>query len=144
MSASRRQVFTDLLDSPAVSAAILGAGTLHVGLCISGLGGWPCPLYHATGWPCPGCGLGRACALLLEGHWAESLRVHAFAPILLAGLVLLGAGLLLQGRARVVLRRSVEWLEDRLCFSVFLLWGLVVYWLLRLMLDGAGWKLIAS
>lgn len=144
MNASRRRVLTDLLDAPALSAAILGAGAVHVGLCVAGLGGWPCPFYHATGWPCPGCGLGRACALLLRGEWRASLRMHAFAPVLLLALGVLGAGLLLRGRSREALRNRVAWVEERLYFSVFLLWGLIVYWVLRLLLDGSGWKLIVS
>lgn len=144
MNASRRRVLTELLDAPGLSAAILGAGALHVGLCAAGLGGWPCPFYRATGWPCPGCGLGRACALLLRGDWRESLRAHAYAPVLLLTLAVLGIGLFLRGRARLALRRGVAWTEERLYLSTFLLWGLVVYWVLRLVLDGAGWKLVAS
>lgn len=144
MSTSRRQVLTDLLDAPALSAAILGASAVHVGLCAVGLGGWPCPFYHATGWPCPGCGLGRACALLLRGEWRESLRTHACAPILLLTLGVLGAGLLLKGNARLALSRGVAWLEERLFISSILLSGLVVYWLLRLVLDGSGMKLVVS
>lgn len=144
MSARRRQVLTDLLDAPALSAAILGAGAIHVGLCAMGWGGWPCPFYHATGWPCPGCGLGRACVLLLHGEWRESLRVHAYAPILLVTLAVLGVGLLLRGKARAALRQGVGWLEERMFLSTVLLMGLIVYWALRLVLDGSGLKLIAT
>ncbi len=144
MKASRRRVLTDLLDTPALSAAILGAGAAHVGLCAAGLGGWQCPFYYVTGWPCPGCGLGRACALLLRGEWQQSLRMHVFAPVLLLALGVLGAGLLLRGRTREALRNRVVWMEERLRVSVLLLWGLIVYWVLRLMLDAPGWSLIVN
>jgi hypothetical protein len=144
MSASRRLVLTELLDAPALSAGILGAGVAHVGLCAAGLGGWPCPFYHTTGWPCPGCGLGRACVLLLHGQWRESLRMHAYAPILLLALSLLAAGLVLQGRAKAALQAGVRWTEERLRLATLLLWGLVGYWLLRFLLDGSHWRLVVS
>ena len=142
MSASRRLVVTELLDAPALSLGIFGVGAAHVALSAIGRGGWPCPFYHTTGWPCPGCGLGRACVLLLHGHWKESLRVHAYAPILLLTLALLGAGLVLRGRAKAALRAGVKWAEERLRLSVILLWGLLLYWLLGFMLDGSQWRLI--
>lgn len=144
MNTSRRLVLTDLLDAPGLSAAILGAGVVHVGLCAAGLGGWPCPFYRATGWPCPGCGLGRACVLLLEGRWRESLWVHAFAPVLLFTLIVLGAGLVLRGEAKEALRAGVLWLEQRLLLAVLLLAGLLIYWLLRLMLDGRHLQLLLT
>ena len=142
MSASRRLVLTELLDSPALSAGILGVGAMHVTLSAIGRGGWPCPFYHTTGWPCPGCGLGRACVLLVRGHWKESLRVHAYGPILLLTLAVLGAGLVLRGRAKAALRAGVKWTEERLWLSAILLWGLLLYWFLRFMLDSSQWQLV--
>jgi hypothetical protein len=144
MNASRRLVLTNLLDAPGLSAAILGAGALHVGLCAAGLGGWPCPFYHTTGWPCPGCGLGRACVLLLHGEWRESLRLHAFAPVLLLALALLAAGLVLRGRSGTRLRVAVRWLEERARLAAILLGGLLVYWFFRLVLDAPHWQLVVG
>ncbi len=144
MNAGGRLVLTELLESPALSMGILGVGAAHVGLCAAGLGGWPCPFFRVTGWPCPGCGLGRACVLLLRGEWRESLRLHAYAPVLLFTLALLGVGLLLRGRARTALRESVAWLEGRAWLSTVLLGALPIYWLLRLVLDGPGWRLLVS
>ena len=142
MNAGRRLVLTEFLDAPGISAAILGAGVLHVGLCAAGLRGWPCPFYQVTGWPCPGCGLGRACVLLLHGQWRESIRMHAFAPVLIAVLVLLAAGLALRGRAKSVLREAVKRFEEGTGASRILLFGLVVYWLLRFLLDASQWQLV--
>ena len=144
MSGSRRLVLSSLLDSPALSAGILGAGAAHVALCAAGLGGWPCPFYRTTGWPCPGCGLGRACALLLHGRWQESLRLHAYAPVLLFTLSLLALGLVLPKRARTALRAAVGRVEEKTMISVILLVGLVVYWLLRFVLDASQRQLLVS
>lgn len=144
MSGSRRLVLTSLLDDPRLSLAILGAGAAHVTLTAAGLGGWPCPFYHATGWPCPGCGLGRASVLLLRGEWRGALRLHAFAPVLLLALSVLGAGLLLRGRARAALRSAVSWAEGRMWLSTGLCVALIVYWVLRLVLDESQWALLVK
>jgi hypothetical protein len=46
--------------------------------------GWQrCTVAALLHHPCPGCGMTRAVLLLLEGHVAESLRMHALAvPVL--------------------------------------------------------------
>jgi hypothetical protein len=46
--------------------------------------GWQrCTVATLLHHPCPGCGMTRAVLLLLEGHVAESLRMHALAvPVL--------------------------------------------------------------
>lgn len=142
MSGDRRLVLTELLETPGISAGILGAAAAHVGLSAAGLGGWPCPFYQVTGWPCPGCGLGRACVLLLRGNICESLRLHAYAPVLLGTLAILGAGLVLRGKGRGVLCAAVRWIEERTAVSVVLLVGLIVYWLLRFVLDASQWRLL--
>jgi len=88
--------------------------------------------------------MGRACVLLLQGRWGESLRLHAFAPLLLMALAVLGAGLLLRGHAREGLREAIRGLENRFRLSQVLLAGLIIYWLLRLMLDAAQWRMLVS
>jgi hypothetical protein len=82
--------------------------------------------------------------LLLHGQWKESLRLHAFAPILLLVLALLAAGLVLHGEAKAVLIQGVRWTEDRLRLPAVLLGGLLVYWLLRFVLDASQWQLVVS
>jgi hypothetical protein len=42
-----------------------------------------CPLRAVTAIPCPSCGLTRALAHLERGHWAEALKFHPFAPLVL-------------------------------------------------------------
>jgi hypothetical protein len=139
-SEERRRLLGSLLGSPKLCACVLGAGVAHVGLSAAGLGGWPCPFFQATGWPCPGCGLGRACVLLLGGKWSAALLMHAFAPLLIVTLGLLGTGLLLRGRARSVLLAGVQWIEDRTRLVPALLVALFFYWALRFTLDAPGFR----
>ena len=142
MNLRTKLVLTEIIDAPRISVAILGMGVLHVGLCAAGLGGWPCPFYKVTGLPCPGCGLGRATVRLLHGDWRQALRLHAFAPFLLCALVVLAVGLVLKGSAKEKWRRAVRALEERARLSQVLLVGLVVYWLLRFVLDASQWQMV--
>ena len=135
-----RRLLGSLIGSPKLCACVLGAGVAHVGLVAVGLGGWSCPFLKAIGWPCPGCGLGRACVLLVEGDWRAALQMHAFAPLLLLTLGLLGAGLLLRGGPRVVLLTTVQWLEERTRLVPFLLVALLFYWVFRFALDAPGFR----
>src|ERR1051326_6721478 len=73
-----------------------------------GIPGWQCPLLQATGHPCPGCGLSRAAVALLRGNWKLSLTLHAFAPILLAALALVGIASFLPQQHRQNLIYTVE------------------------------------
>lgn len=137
---SGRLLLTSLLDSPKTSAWIFGAGAVHVALTSAGLGGWPCPFLQATGWPCPGCGLGRACVLLVRGEWLPALRLHAFAPVLIVTLAVLGAGLLLHGRAYEVFHAWVQRIEELTPLVPVLLVALLSYWALRFALDASGFR----
>jgi len=59
---------------PAVTAAVVGLGTLVVALRdphVSGSYGY-CPLYAATGWYCPACGCLRATHDLAHGDLASA------------------------------------------------------------------------
>jgi predicted Na+-dependent transporter len=82
--------------------------------------------------------------LLLRGEWLPALRLHAFAPVFLLTLLVLGAGFLLRGRAREVWRRIIRRLEERTPIVPVLLLLLLVYWALRIMLDGAGWRALVT
>ena len=52
-----------------------------------------CGFHWLTSRPCPLCGMTRALAALLHGHWSEALRLHALSPLALPLIlaVILGA-----------------------------------------------------
>ncbi len=127
-------VLAEILENRPVSWAIVGAAVVHSGMVLAGLPAWPCPVQRTLGIPCPGCGLSRAISALLHGDWRTSLTYHAFAPLLLAGLVLLGAVTLLPAAARQRAIYAVRQVEQRTGVVTIVLVGLVVYWLARLLL----------
>ncbi|MFP2908320.1 DUF2752 domain-containing protein [Pyxidicoccus sp. 3LFB2] len=106
---------------------------VQLGLLRFGLPAWPCPLQSALGIPCPGCGLSRAMTALLHGDWRSVLTWHAFAPFLLAALVLITGMAFLPEAAR---RRSIDAVarfERRTRVTALLLVALMAYWLVRLL-----------
>jgi hypothetical protein len=111
---------------------------LHVGLEIAGVGGWPCPIRSATGISCPGCGLGRACAALFRGEWREAVRMHAFAPLAVLAMAVFVVAACVDESTRARWVGRVDRAERRLPIAAIILGALLLYWLLRLVLDGAG------
>ena len=132
LNALRRPLLAQLLASRAVCAWIAVAAAAHIALSAAGIGGWPCPIKAATGIPCPGCGLGSASALLLRGHWTSALRVHAFAPVLIAALLAIAVSAFLRKGARESLVAATEKIERTVPVSVIVLGALLAYWLWRL------------
>jgi hypothetical protein len=63
-----------------------------------GLPGFSCPLRALTGIPCPTCYLTRATAASLVGRFGDAVALHAFGPVLAAGLVIWSAQALRGGR----------------------------------------------
>jgi hypothetical protein len=136
---ARRGLLTSLLESPALCGWIVGAGAIHVALAATPLRGWPCPFREATGWPCPGCGLGRACVLLLRGDFAEAMRLHAFTgPLLFVLLALVAGALPWAGRGQM--RAVIRHVEERTWLVPAMLAALLIYWLARFALDADGWR----
>ena len=90
-----------------------------------------CALKIGTGVSCPGCGMTRGLAALGRGEPAESVRYHAFAPLIAAGAVivwtLLGVGFL-TGRDVLPDLNSRRFQVACLVFIA----AFIVYWLFRL------------
>ena len=63
-----------------------------------GLPGLSCPLRALTGIPCPTCYLTRATAASLVGRLDDAVALHAFGPVLAAGLVFWSIQALRTGR----------------------------------------------
>ena len=63
-----------------------------------GLPGFSCPLRALTGIPCPTCYLTRATAASLVGRFDDAVALHAFGPVVAAGLVVWSLQALRTGR----------------------------------------------
>ncbi len=126
-----RSPFASLLRSRPATVLLAGVAALQLGLALSGLPTWPCPLATGFGIPCPGCGLSRATLELLRGQWRAALTHHAFAPFLLLAMGVIGATSLLPERLRRPFIDGVERWEQRTGLTAVLLVGLVVYWIAR-------------
>ncbi len=89
--------------------------------------GLSCPLRALTGIPCPTCFLTRSTAAALRGELGESLALHAFGPVLAAGLILWSVDAL---RRRQLYPRGLKaW--HLVVFSA----ALLIYWGVRLVLH---------
>lgn len=117
---------------------ISGVAGLHVTLTALGLPSWRCPFRYGLGIPCPGCGLSRAVDALWHGQWHDAFLLHAFAPALLVGLVVIFIAAVLPNPSRAVWVQSIDMIERRTGLVIFLLSGLILYWLIRLLFYTEG------
>lgn len=131
-------VLANLLEHRPTSLAITGAAVLHAGLTLAGLPGWTCPIRTYLGIPCPGCGLSRATAALLHGDWQTSFTFHAFAPLFLMALILITGVTLLPTPIRRRLIQRISLIESQTGLTAIFLFGLVFYWLARLIILRAA------
>jgi uncharacterized protein DUF2752 len=116
-----------------LALAVSGVGALNLALFALHLPGWQCPVLHASGVPCPGCGLTRAIALLFQGEWRASITMHAFAPVFLIALMVVGTAALMPAPHRQVFVSKIERLEQKTAIPLLLLAAMFLYWLVRLL-----------
>ena len=102
-------------------------------LVYTGLAGWQCPIYGSLGIICPGCGLSTALKMLIKGQWQQAFHIHAFAPIVLLGLVTMLIAAVLSDVYLSKLAAIVERLERKSGLTAILLMSMVMYWLLRIL-----------
>jgi hypothetical protein len=124
--------FSTLLQDRTESLAIVGSGTLLVGLHLAGLPGWACPFKSLFGIPCPGCGLTTAVGQLLHGQLTDSLQTHAFAPIFVFSFLVMVVVLFLPEKQRESTIARIEKFEHRTGITSLILISLLVYWVIRL------------
>jgi len=96
--------------------------------------GWQCAFFRLTGVPCPGCGLTRACILLLSGDVHTSLRFHAFAPIFVVLIALMITCTVLPRSVTEPFIKKAETLEQQTGITTIIFVGLILYWFARLLL----------
>jgi hypothetical protein len=128
-------VVARLADNRWLSLLLIGVFGLQAGLAAFGLTGWQCPIRMVFGVPCPGCGLSTAIGLLIKGEWRESLSKHAFAPIFLLGFFLILFVVLLPGHLHKEAVARIERMEMRTGMVAIVLFGLIAYWLARLVVG---------
>ena len=105
---------------------------VQIGLTGAGWRGWQCPIYSVSGVACPGCGLSRATALLVQGHWQAALGMHAFAPVLLMTVMLFAITAVMPRGHQQKLLHGIARLEKRTGIIIILLLAIFIYWGLRL------------
>ena len=111
---------------------LIGFGTVQVLLVMAGLPGWPCPIQGTLSVVCPGCGLSRAMALLLKGHWHLAVQTHMFAPVILLVLIVMPVSAVLPASHLKTLAGRIDRLERQSGIAAILVLSMIVYWLLRI------------
>lgn len=91
------------------------------------LPGFSCPLRALTGIPCPSCFLTRATCASLRGDFSGAFQLHAFGPLVAAGLVIWS--LAAMRRQRLGLRGIKPW---HLAATAL---ALGAYWAMRLLFS---------
>jgi uncharacterized protein DUF2752 len=124
--------FAPLVQKRRIALILLCAATLQTVLISVGMRGWQCPIYSTLGIPCPGCGLSTALTLLIMGDWQGAIHSHAFAPVFLFAIVLMGIVSILPKNfhRKAVLQIAV--VEKHTGFSAYILLGIIIYWIYRL------------
>jgi hypothetical protein len=128
-------VLAPILGNRGIALILAGAAVLQVGLTFLGLPGWRCPIKALLGIPCPGCGLSRAMAQLIHGEWQAAILTHAFAPVFLAGFVLMVIITLVPKNFFRAIVYRIAVVERITGLVGFVLVGMIIYWLIRL----PGW-----
>jgi hypothetical protein len=123
-----------LLRNRKFGLILTGALGLHIILSLLRLPLWECPFFKVLNIPCPGCGLTRACMLLLRGDLYAALRFHAFAPIFVVLIFLTIVCAFLPNSITDPIIHKAEGLERQTGVTIIILGGLILYWLARLLL----------
>ena len=124
--------FSSLIQNRTESLAIVGAGSLQIGLHLAGLPGWACPFKSLFGIPCPGCGLTTAAGQLFHGQFNASLHTHAFASIFIFAFLIMSVAIVLPKKQRENLATWIAGFERSTGITSLVLASLMIYWAIRL------------
>lgn len=124
-------VLAPLLRQGGTLRVLAAAGLIQLVSAAADVCGWSCPVKSVLGVPCPGCGLSTAVMLLVKGDLHNALRLHAAAPLVLTGMMLLSAGSLLPAAWRRQAAQGVARVEQLTGMIPFLVVGGVIYWVAR-------------
>jgi len=130
----QKPVLAELIGQRAACLVIGAFLAAHLAFHAVGIRLWFCPIRAGLGIPCPGCGMTRAVGAFLRGEWVHSLSLHAFVPLFLPAILLLGIAGFLPEETRLRLAHGVAALERRTGISGFVLTAALAYWLVRLLL----------
>ncbi len=133
--ADYKTFFTSLLQKRRIALILLCAAALQTVLISAGLRGWQCPIHSTLGIPCPGCGLSTAMALLIKGDWQGAIHTHAFAPVFLFAFVLMGIVSILPENLHRKAVLQIATIEKHTAFAAYILFGIIIYWVFRLLLP---------
>jgi Protein of unknown function (DUF2752) len=124
--------FASLFSDRASCQIVSGFAATHLALVGLGLPSWQCPFRYGLGIPCPGCGLTRAVKAFVQGDWQQAIAIHAFAPVVMVGLVLVIGGALLPEPQKIQIKRHLDGWEQQTRITVLLISLFLIYWLIRI------------
>ena len=125
-------LLTPLLSNRTLCRVTLGFSMVHLAIVSLGLPSWPCPLRHGLGLPCPGCGLTRAIKALSVGDWQQAMAIHAFAPLAVVVLILMGYVSIAPAKHWQWIIKYCRLAEQKTHLSAAIITLFVAYWLIRL------------
>ena len=120
-----------MLQQRSLLIILAGLGALQIGLTAAGWQAWQCPIYAFSGLPCPGCGLSRATVLLARGQWGAAMHMHAFAPVILAAVIVFSIAGFLPRKYLPGILSSIAAVERHTGLVTFMALAMLIYWGLR-------------
>jgi hypothetical protein len=126
-----KPVLAPMLQQRSLLIILAGLGALQIGLTAAGGQAWQCPIYAFSGMPCPGCGMSRATLLLAQGQWGAAMHMHAFAPVVLAAVIVFAITGFLPRKHLPGILSSIATVERHTGLVTFLALSMLIYWGLR-------------
>jgi len=70
--------------------------------------------------------------LLIKGDWQSAIHTHAFAPVFLFAIVLMGIVSILPKNIHRKAVLQIAAIEKHTAFAAYILFGIMIYWIFRL------------